>query len=155
MSTSEVTVRVIDAQPILYIRRDVVPTQLQAFYSECFQKLFGYGMQKGLAIAGNPMARYIRTGLGIWTVDAVLPLNEPAAGEGEMEAGFLHGGAVAVATHGGTYESLPETHAVIASWVRNDGHQVLGENWEWYITDPGQHPDPADWKTEVYWPLAE
>ncbi len=21
------------------------------------------------------------------------------------------------------------------------------------VTDPAQHPDPADWRTEVYWPL--
>ncbi len=27
--------------------------------------------------------------------------------------------------------------------------------WESYVTDPAQHPDPADWRTEVYWPLAQ
>ncbi len=155
MPTSEVIYKVIEPQPILFIRRDVVPSQLPAFYGECFPKLFGYGMQQGLSIAGNPMARYIRTGLGSWTVDAILPLSEPASGEGEIQAGNLQGGAVAVATHSGSYESLPETYAAMEKWVEQNGYTALGSNWEWYITDPEQHPDPMDWQTEVYWPLAD
>jgi hypothetical protein len=23
------------------------------------------------------------------------------------------------------------------------------------VTDPGEHPNPADWRTEVYWPLTK
>ena len=26
--------------------------------------------------------------------------------------------------------------------------------WESYVTDPADYPDPKDWKTEVFWPLA-
>ena len=29
-----------------------------------------------------------------------------------------------------------------------------GAPWESYITDPADHPDPKDWRTEIYWPLA-
>ena len=31
---------------------------------------------------------------------------------------------------------------------------LSGAPWESYVTDPADHPDPADWRTEVYWPLA-
>jgi hypothetical protein len=30
-----------------------------------------------------------------------------------------------------------------------------GAPWESYLTDPGQHPDPKDWKTEVFWPIGD
>lgn len=29
-----------------------------------------------------------------------------------------------------------------------------GPPWEAYITDPAEHPDPANWRTEIYWPVA-
>jgi AraC family transcriptional regulator len=155
MPTSEISRKVIEPQPILYIRREVVPTQLQALFTECFPVIFGHAMQHGAAIAGNPMARYITVGQGSWTVDSIVPLLEPAEGSGEIEAGFLHGGPVATATHSGTYETLAETYSAIEKWVKEQGYTALGGNWEWYVTDPGEHPNPADWKTEVFWPLAE
>jgi len=156
MPTSEVSLKTLEPQPILYIRKEeVTPTELQTLFAECFPKLFGYAMEEGLAIAGNPMARYVKVGLGSWTVDSVLPLSAPAEGEGEMAAGHLHGGKVATATHSGPYEKLPETYVIIEKWVKENGHTSLGGNWEWYVTDPGEHPDPEDWKTEVFWPLAD
>lgn len=155
MPTSEIVRKEVEAQPILYIRKEVDPSKLQAYFTESFPQIFGLAMQKSLDIAGNPMARYIKTGQGLWIVDAIIPLNEAGDGEGEIEAGYLHAGAVATATHSGPYEQLPETYSAIDAWVRDKGYTPLGENWEWYITDPGEHPDPADWKTEVFWPLEE
>jgi effector-binding domain-containing protein len=72
-----------------------------------------------------------------------------------MEAGFLPAGPVALGIHAGAYEQLKDTNAAIERWIETQGYQVGGPHWEWYVTDPGQHPDPADWRTEVYWPLAK
>ena len=71
-----------------------------------------------------------------------------------MEAGFLPAGPVAVAIHGGPYDSLQETYVALEKWVEENGHRVAGPPWEQYVTDPGEHPNPADWRTEVCWPLA-
>jgi AraC family transcriptional regulator len=34
-----------------------------------------------------------------------------------------------------------------------NGSRAAGAPWESYVTDPGQFPNPEDWRTEVYWPL--
>jgi AraC family transcriptional regulator len=153
VTTSAIERREITAQPILYIRRRVPRTQLKDMFAECFGKLFMYGHQAGLAIAGWPLARYVSMGPGLWTVDAAMPLASPAPSNGEMQAGELYGGPVAFAVHSGPYELLPETNAAIERWVEANGYEVAGAPWESYVTDPAQHPDPKDWKTEVYWPL--
>lgn len=155
MPTSEIVRKTIDAQPILYIRKEVDPSKLADFFAENFTKIFTYAILNSCEIAGNPMARYIKVGQGLWTVDAILPLLKAEHGEEEIISGALHGGFVATATHSGPYETLPETYSAIDQWVQDNGYTALGENWEWYITDPGQHPDPNDWKTQVYWPLAD
>jgi AraC family transcriptional regulator len=155
MPTLSVTRQQFAGQPLLLIRRRIPRPELQAMLSECFGKLFGHGHKAGLPIAGWPVARYLSVGPGLWTVEAAMPLALAAAGEGEMEAGALPAGAVAVGIHAGPYEQLPETYAAIEKWMADNGVRAGGAPWESYVTDPGQHPDPADWKTEVYWPLAE
>jgi AraC family transcriptional regulator len=155
MPTLSVTRQQFAGQPILLIRRRIPRPELQGMLSECFGRLFGHGHKAGLAIAGWPVARYLSVGPGLWTVEAAMPLAAAASGEGEMEAGTLPAGPVAVGIHAGPYEQLPETYAAIEKWMAENGARAGGAPWESYVTDPGQHPDPADWKTEVYWPLAE
>jgi AraC-like DNA-binding protein/effector-binding domain-containing protein len=144
-----------EEQPILLIRRRIPRTQLQGMLADCFGALYAHGHKAGLPIAGWPLARYVTTGAGLWTVEAAMPLASAVAGEGEMQAGILPGGPVAMGLHAGSYEELPETNAAIEQWIEAHGLRVGGAPWESYVTDPAEHPDPADWRTEVYWPLAE
>jgi AraC family transcriptional regulator len=141
-------------QHILLIRRKIPRPDLQGMLSECFGKLFAHGAKAGLPIAGWPVARYLSVGPGLWTVEAAMPLATAAKGEGEMEPGELPAGPVALGIHAGPYEQLPETYAAIEKWMEANGVRAGGAPWESYVTDPAGHPDPADWRTEVYWPLA-
>jgi effector-binding domain-containing protein len=65
----------------------------------------------------------------------------------------LPGGTVASTIHAGTYETLPEAYAALEVWIESHGLQSAGVPWEEYITDPAEHPDPKDWRTEVLWPV--
>jgi AraC family transcriptional regulator len=142
-------------QPILCIRRRVARSELAGMLAECFGTLFGHGQRSGLPIAGWPLARYIAMGPGLWTVEAAMPLVSPATAAGDMQPGSLPAGPTAFAIHVGAYGQLAETHAAVERWIDVQGYQVGGAPWESYVTDPAQHPDPADWRTEVYWPLAQ
>ena len=143
------------AQPILFIRRRVARSELQAMLAECFGKLYAHGHTAGLPIAGWPLARYVSTGPGLWIVEAAMPLAADVPGEAEMEAGSLPGGAVVLGVHAGAYDDLPDTHAAIERWIEQNGYRAGGAPWESYVTDPAEHPDPANWRTEVFWPLAK
>jgi effector-binding domain-containing protein len=83
------------------------------------------------------------------TVDAA-----KIAGEGEVESVSLPGGPAAATMHFGRYEDLHEAYAAIEQWMRAQGVRSGGAPWEDYVTDPAEHPDPKDWRTEVIWPLA-
>ena len=155
MPTLSVTRQQYPGQPILLIRRSIPRPELQPMLAECFGKLFGHGHQAGLPVAGWPVARYLSVGPGLWTVEAAVPVATPVPGEGEMEAGTLPAGPVAVGIHAGLYDQLPETYAAIEKWMAANNVRPGGAPWESYVNDPTQHPDPADWRTEVYWPLAE
>ncbi|HEY6924303.1 MAG TPA: GyrI-like domain-containing protein [Steroidobacteraceae bacterium] len=142
-------------QPILFIQRRIARSELPSMLAESFGTLFGHGRRAGLPIAGWPLARYVAMGSGLWTVEAAMPLASPTPSTGDMQAGHLPAGPAAFAVHVGPYETLPETHAAIERWIEAQGYRVGGAPWESYVTDPAQHPDPAEWRTEVYWPLRE
>ena len=153
MSTLSIVRKEIQPQHILYIRRRIAPSEMKHALGECFGKLFTYGAKAGLPIAGWPLCRYVSTGMGLWTIEPAMPLSAPAKSEGEMQADTLPGGPVALGIHAGPYETLPDTNAAIERWIEASGYKAAGAPWEQYVTDPGEHPDPKDWRTEVYWPL--
>ena len=154
--------------PMLSIeRRELVPThvlivrarcarnEISKTIGECLGKAFPYAMRVGVPLAGRPFTRYLSTGPGLFTIEAGCVVAHATPGEGEVESAVLPGGPAVVAVHGGSYETLADTYAEMERWVEKNGLAFGGAPWESYITDPAEHPDPANWRTEIYWPLAK
>jgi AraC family transcriptional regulator len=155
MPTLSIERRDVAAQPVLIIRRRIPRADLQATMAECFGKVFGHCQKVGLPLDGRPFTRYLSTGPGLWTIECGKPLATAASGEGEIEAATLPAGPLAMAVHGGLYDELPATYAALERWIEANGFRVGEAPWESYITSPAEDTNPADWRTEVYWPLAK
>ncbi len=157
MATSEITRKVLEqTQAIIFLRHAAPHSEFARIFPECIGKVFTHAMAHGLPIAGHPMARYVDTGPGLWGVDFIVPLAEPApesAVTEEFQAGSLYTGPVAFAEHTGPYDTLPETNAAIQQWIMDNGYEVSCAPWEYYDTDPSEEPDPTKWVTQVYWPI--
>jgi AraC family transcriptional regulator len=153
MPTLSIERREIAAQNILFVRLRAARHEIANAIGEGLGKAFPYSQRLGLAIAGRPFTRYLSTGPGLYSIEVGMPVAASPQGEGAVEAGTLPAGPVAVAMHGGHYDQLSETYAALERWIESNGYRAGGAPWESYITDPADHPDPADWRTEVYWPL--
>lgn len=156
MSDATVSVQTLEAQPILFVRRelakweeiaDAIGTSLGAVFQHC--------QAAGLQFAAPPFARYTAFGPDGITVESGIPLTAPAEGADEIEAGYLQAGRAAVCLHKGDYAGLERTYKAIEEWVETNGEQFSGPCWESYLTDPAELPNPADWRTEVFWPIAD
>ena len=145
--------RELTPQPILFVRMRAARDELSRAIGEGAGKVFMYAQQAGLALTGHPFTRYPSSGPGLLSIEVGFPLAAGAPGEGEIEAGTFEGGPAVVAVHGGTYDALGETYTAMERWMEQNGLRPAGAPWERYITDPAAHPDPADWRTEVYWPV--
>lgn len=140
---------------VLIVRARCGRHELSKTMGECFGKAFPYAMGSGVPLAGRPFTRYLSTGPGLFTIESGCVLAAPAPGSGEVEAATLPGGPAAVAVHGGSYDTLSETYAEMERWMDKNGLRPGKAPWESYITDPAEHPDPAHWRTEIYWPLGD
>jgi AraC-like DNA-binding protein/effector-binding domain-containing protein len=153
----------LSAQPVLVIRQRVKLSEIGSALAEILPSVFKHAQQTGAAIAGQPFTRYLEWGPGLVTIEAGIPVvafgdNSPdarsASSRSEIVADCLPGGPVATVTHSGAYEKLAEAHAAIQQWIEAQGLLPAGPPWETYTTDPADYPDPQDWKTDVFWPLA-
>jgi effector-binding domain-containing protein len=82
------------------------------------------------------------------------PLGAPAAGEGRIVAGELPGGQVATTWHIGPYDGLSAAYDALMGWAGEQARVPAGGPWEIYHTGPDEVPDPAQWRTELFLPLA-
>ncbi|HEY5923570.1 MAG TPA: GyrI-like domain-containing protein, partial [Kofleriaceae bacterium] len=136
----------------LVIKRKTSQDEIAKTLGECLPTVFAFAQQHGVPFAGPPFTRYVEMGRGLWTIEAGLTIATPHPGEGDIVATELPGGKAVVAIHKGSYESLGETHAAIERYL--DEHKLTaGAPWETYLTDPATTPNPAEWQTEVVYPL--
>lgn len=147
------TLRTLEPQPALIIRSRVPRSEIAATIGQSLGRIVPHALGRGGTFAGQPFSRYPEFGPGAITLEAGMPLIAPVAGEGDIEALTLPGGPAAVAVHGGGYETMHETYTALERWIAEQGRQPAGPPWEVYVTDPANHPDPADWRTEICWPV--
>jgi AraC family transcriptional regulator len=147
------------AQPVLVVRRRVRRAEIAATIGTVLPKVFLYAQRCGIAIAGYPITRYLETSVGFVTFETGMRVTAHsgdwtvADGQGEVLAETLPGGLAAATIHLGPYDQLQDAYAAVEEWIAVNGFRQNGAPWEAYLNDPADHPDPQDWKTEVYWPF--
>lgn len=151
-----ITKKMLSPQPVLIARRRVKPSEVAKTLGETFSQIVIYAYQHGIALAGHPLTRYLDSGPGMLTIEPGMPVAVHAgvASDGDVQADTLPGGFAATTIHAGPYDGLNDAHAAVQQWIETQGLKSSGAPWEVYITDPADYPDPKDWKTEIFWPLA-
>lgn len=153
MPTLSLERRDLPSTPVVFMRFRRARHELPAAIAEGAGRSYAHAQSAGLAIVGHPYTRFLSTGPGLLTFEVGVPLAAAGAGAGEVEAGALPAGPAACAVHAGPYDGLPETYAALERWMEAEGLRPSGPPWEAYLTDPADYPDPADWRTEVSWPV--
>lgn len=150
--------REMEPQPVLTLSRRVKQSEIAATIAESLGRIFAYAQQHGIALTGLPFTRYTDMGPGLITMEpgmriAPSSVASAVAEDSEVKSDTLPGGSVAATLHTGPYDGLPDAYAAIQQWIEAEGFNAGGAPWECYVNDPSEHPDPAEWKTEVFWPL--
>jgi AraC family transcriptional regulator len=148
------------AQPVLVVRRRVKRSDIASTIGAVLPSIFQYAQQRGMALTGHPFTRYIDVGHGLLTIEPGMRVSgpgHPAAVDPSADAvvveDTLPAGPAVTTVHAGPYETLNDAYAALEAWIEAHGLTRAGAPWESYITDPGEYPDPKDWRTEVCWPI--
>jgi effector-binding domain-containing protein len=111
----------------------------------------------GAKPSGPPFFHYARITPELETIDVGFPTSQPMPGDDRVRTGSFPAGRYATLTHTGHYSGLPESTSRLREWMeRQDLHWDTRPNGEfsarieWYMTDPMEVTDPAQWVTELW-----
>jgi hypothetical protein len=157
----EFETRRLDPLTTITVRYETMPGELSALFDTELPRVAARLDEVGAEMAGPPFARYHAYGPDRVDVELGAPIEAvprdlaPVSGrpDGVIGASSLPGGEVAVTVHAGPYDTLAATYDGLRAAIEAAGRVPGDGPWEVYLTDPGRVPDPADWLTEVVWPL--
>jgi len=73
--------------------------------------------------------------------------------KGKVKAVNYPGMKVVRAIHTGPYEKFTESYGIMAEYIENQGIEVSGEAFEFYLVNAQDEPDPAKWQTVIAFPI--
>ena len=153
----EVTVKEIPAQHVAVLRTRVTAQTIGDDVGAAFGVLMGAVGQSGAGFAGPPflvMTEVVDADGGAGAIEVGIPVATPFTGcdgvTGEERPAHL----VAATVHRGRYDEEGPAYAAVEQWVQAHGHTSTGAPREVYLTSPMDTPDPADYLTEVQFPIS-
>ena len=158
--TYEMTTKTIEETVFCYATQQTDQAEIAKTLEEIFMPLFQHCIEKGLPLAGPPSTRYPSFGPGLLTLEAGMPLSGTleelaSADTGDYKLGVLQADLAVSTIHTGRYEELGEAYAALQRWMQANNKESAGAPWETYLTDPGEVPNPEEWRTEVIHPIVE
>ena len=149
----DIEVRELQPQSVVAVRVSVPVEAIPTIMGEVFGELYAYVGRAGLTPAGMPYARYHSFGTEEMDMEVGSPVAGPAEGQGRIVSGELPGGPAAVTWHIGPYDTIVAAYDAITAWMQEHGREPAGAPWEAYWSDPATVTDPAEYRTEVFWPI--
>ena len=142
-------------QAVLSIRDRVPQDELKHFIPRAFEDIYARlhaagGEEEGIAFSICPFADEE----GMVAIEVAVPVAAPVEGAGRVESRSVPACKAVVLTHRGPYRELTLSYRALAHWLELQGAESAGNPREYYVTDPDETPDPADYVTRVAWPVA-
>lgn len=162
-----VNLKTVEAQPYVAMRKLCSSKEVCGFIFEAQQALLCEVNRLGLRLAGPSVVVYYELSSSVtqadeqndtWDVEACQPYSvECPVGAGKsFSLGELAPATVAFSVHAGFYNGflgLERAYQAVWQWIRQHGYETAGPAREIYLFHPGNTENPADYRTEIAWPI--
>ncbi len=151
----ELKIKAYDDQRILGIRERARAEDLTHVIPAAYKALFAYLDELGV----EPVEPWTITlcpfadAEGFVDVENTVIVASAQPGRGRIHSRILKACTAVCLTHKGPYEELSRSYDVLSRWIAEQDLETAGPPREIYWTNPEQTPDPADYVTEVAWPV--
>jgi AraC family transcriptional regulator len=150
----DITRQPIEASAFLYRQARCSHADIAKTLAKLLGGVVPAAMKQGIELRSPPTTHYLEWGPGMVTIRAgvmIAPVELPAGLDVELET--LPACEAAVTIHTGPYDGLADAHAAVEQFLAEHDLHKAGAPREVYLTDPGEVPDPKQWKTQIVWPV--
>lgn len=140
----------------LYKTTNANSQNISAKMGENFGALLQFMGKNGIKQNGMPLTVYNTMNSNDFIMSNGIPVKEridlPA--DSDVSINFIPKIKVVKTTLKGNYTNLPKAWKAAKKYLaENNLEQSEEKPFEIYTTDPGNYPNPADWITEIYFPI--
>jgi effector-binding domain-containing protein len=152
----DVGIKELPAQRVVAVRTTTAMDRIGETLQAGWGQVFGALGASGAAPSGPPFAIYYHMSAESNEVEfeACVPTTADIAAPAPIVVRDEPAMTAAVTLHKGPYDQVGGAYEALQAWVAAEKRQIAGPPREIYLTDPQQVPDPADYLTEVQWPIA-
>lgn len=149
-----VRIRSLEAQPILSWRSRTSLAEIIQNMGTIYGELYSTVGQLGVRPAGPPffMCHEAEFKEEDMDVEVGIP-TERLVALPKFVSRELPGGPAAYVLHVGPYDQIGAAYRSLAAWIYQHGHETAGPPRESYLVGKRQMENPAEYRTELLWPL--
>jgi effector-binding domain-containing protein len=154
MPDYQVVIKKVEPQIFASIRT-ILPTygDVGPLYEELFKHLYSHGITipagPTMFICHDP--EYKEKDVD---VEAGVPISKSIPDVGRVKVYELPGLEQAACTiYKGPYEGISDAYSALMAWIESNGYQITGPDRELYLTSPADTQDPAEYVTEIQFPV--
>ena len=154
MPAYEVVIKKVEAMKIAGLRDTVANYQS---VGPLYEALFAALGRHGVAPAGPAMAIYYDEEYRESDVDVetAVPIIGGSLPAGRAVIRELPGAEMASLVRQGPYDDFSPAYQALMGWIEANGCRIIGPNREIYLRGPGEGVDPADFVTEIQFPVVQ
>ncbi len=152
-------------QPYMGIRTEATMKELPKVIPDLLEEVFDWLNQHGLAPAGPPLIRYYVIDMAAqMDIELGVPVSHAVPGDSRVTPRVIPAGRYASLVYTGVKNGIQGNGALI-DWAAQKGIQwdrwddekgdAFGGRFEFFLDGPQDDPDPANWRTEVAFRVAE
>lgn len=151
----EVEVKEVPAQHVIAVRKHTSLARIGQDVASAFGELWGTIRPRGIVPAGPPFLVMddLLDEVTEGDVELCVPVAEPFEGSGEVSGHDVEAVTAATTVHHGPYDEIGPAYHTLTGWVQEHGHEIAGPPREVYLTSPDPALDPADYLTEIVFPI--
>ena len=151
----EVQVKEVPTQHVVAVKKHTSLARIGQDIQAGFGELWGAIGPRGIAPAGPPflVMNDVIDEETEGDVELCVPVAEPFEGSGGVTGHDVEGVTAATTVHRGPYAEVGPAYHTLTGWVQEHGHEIAGPPREVYLTDPVETSDPADYLTEIVFPI--
>lgn len=150
----ELDIRELPEQPVLGKRERVPAGELSAVIPRAIGEVHASLEDRGVRPVGPPITICPFPGPDdMVDVANTWPVAEELLAEGAFESWTLPAARVLWMRHRGPYERLSDSYRLLEEAMAKNGLEPVDAPREIYVTNPEEVADPADYVTEIAWPI--
>ncbi len=144
-----------ELQPAAIVHITVAREQIQAVMGPGLQEVRDALAAQRIPPAGSWYTHHLRMDPAIFDFEIGIPIAAALTPAGRVQPGELRAATVARTVYHGPFEGLADAWGKLMDWIVAHGRTPAADLSEVYLAGPEVSPNPADWQTQLNWPLLD